>query len=69
MTYIVISYADDSEKSVVSALVKLSKHREFIKEYAHDALIEIAKAKNKHKNDLRLLDYRYYGSELELYLT
>lgn len=62
--YILANFADDSKKEVGFYLVVLNAEHEYLTEYADDARECIAQARKTQSENIRILDYSFFGSYL-----
>lgn len=62
--YILANFADDSKKEVGFYLVVLNAEHEYLTEYADDARECIAQARKTLPENIRILDYSFFGSYL-----
>lgn len=63
--YILANFADDSKKEVGFYLVVLNAEHEYLTEYADDARECIAQARKTPPENIRILDYSFFGSHLD----
>lgn len=63
--YVLVNFADDNKKKVGFYLVVLNTEHEYLEDYADDARQYIAQSRETSADSIRILDYTFFGSELD----